>query len=171
MENGNKNNDEADKSKRDRTACFAGHRRINKSNIENLALRLDRVIEKLTKQGIIYFGCGGAEGFDQLAAYAVIKAKKINPSLKLIMILPSKNHDSRWSGMDRRTFQQIIKNADKVAFISERYNDGCVKKRNIHLVKHSSICVAYMKYPDSNTGQIVNYACENGLKIINLADI
>ena len=47
MENGNKKTDEPDKSKKGRIACFAGHRRINKSNIENLALRLDRVIENL----------------------------------------------------------------------------------------------------------------------------
>ena len=64
MVNGDKKTNESDTSQRDKTVCFAGHRRINKSNIENIALRLDRVIEKLIKQGIIYFGCGGAKGFD-----------------------------------------------------------------------------------------------------------
>ena len=162
--------DEVDPPKKAKTAFFTGDNRINKSSIDYLAQKLARTIETLTKQGVIYYGCGSVEGFDWLAVSAVLSAQKNNPLIKLILVLPSQNQDNRWNGADKQTFRAALENADKVVYMSERYAYDCIQKRNLHLIKHSGVCVAYVKLAAGDTAKIVGLARENGLKIVNLAE-
>ena len=182
-----KSADETEIKNKNRTAFFAGHERINKSSLTNLALKLDKTIDTLIKRDIIFFGCIGFNAFDQLSAFAVLKAQKENPAIKLIMILPFEKQYSLFSGADSKTYRDILNSTNKVVYVSEKNVSGCIEKRNHHLIKHSSvhllrkcalraadffplpgICVAYMKYEQSGTGQIVKLSQENGLTIINL---
>jgi len=59
--------------------------------------------------------------------------------------------------------------ADKVVYTSERYERGCMQKRNQHLVDNSAVCVCYLNGLKSGTVYTVDYARQNGLRIINLA--
>ena len=61
---------------RKRTACFTGHRSIPENDKVNLRIQLDRIIETLYNKGVVFFGCGGAYGFDTEAEYAVLRAKE-----------------------------------------------------------------------------------------------
>ncbi len=61
---------------REKTCCFTGHRCIPNGSLDNLKRQLKQEIEKLIQQGVIYFGTGGALGFDTLAAEAVLELKK-----------------------------------------------------------------------------------------------
>ena len=56
------------------TCCFTGHRRIPPEVVAPLRERLEAEIESLIRQGVRYFGAGGALGFDPLAAEAVLEA-------------------------------------------------------------------------------------------------
>ena len=55
------------------SCSFTGHRRIPQDDFLNLQKRLQKIIKQLIKQGITTFYCGGALGFDTLAAQAVLK--------------------------------------------------------------------------------------------------
>ena len=46
---------------------------------------------------------------------------------------------------------------------------GCMYKRNRHLVDHSGICVCYLTKDSGGTAYTVRYARTHGLEIINLA--
>ncbi len=59
----------------DRLCCFTGHRWIEPSLIPLLKLRLRKTAEELALGGISGFICGGALGFDTLAAETVLKLK------------------------------------------------------------------------------------------------
>lgn len=60
-----------------KTCCFTGHRDISKIKAMELKLKLPKIIEKLiTEKGVIYFGVGGALGFDMLGRKGCFKAKK-----------------------------------------------------------------------------------------------
>lgn len=61
------------------TCCFTGHRRIPPEAIAPLRERLEAEIESLIRQGVRYFGAGGALGFDTLAAEAVLDLKAVYP--------------------------------------------------------------------------------------------
>ena len=66
--------------------------------------------------------------------------------------------------------RRLLEAADKVVCLAERYYDGAMAARNLHLVRHSGICVAYMTHRRSGTGMTVRLARERGLTVINLAE-
>ena len=82
---------------RSRTACFTGHREIPENNKKQLDILLDKVIEDLYKKGVVFYGSGGAYGFDMLAESAVLRAKQRHSEIKLILVLPCRDHDKYWT--------------------------------------------------------------------------
>ena len=53
--------------------------------------------------------------------------------------------------------------------MSEAYTQGCMHRRNRHLVDHSSVCICYLTGSSGGTAYTVNYARKQGLEIINIA--
>jgi len=153
------------------SACFTGHRNIPTVELPRLMERLEETVTSLVYQGVLTFWSGGATGFDTLAAFAVITARKRNPSVKLMMALPCANQDEKWKAADKQTYKLLLDSADEVVYVSEQpYFDGCMEARNRYLIEHSGVCVAYMKHGRSGTSQTVRFARENGLTVINLAE-
>lgn len=75
---------------KEKTCCFTGHRKIPSEQYNRIAERLKAEIIGLIRQGVIYFGVGGALGFDTMAAQAVLALKESYPQIKLILVLPCK---------------------------------------------------------------------------------
>ena len=132
--------------------------------------KLKKEIEKLIEKGVIFFGDGGALGFDTLAALTVLELRKKHPQIKLIMVLPCKEQDKKWSAQDKKIYAAILEQADKITYTSEHYHRGCMHVRNRRLVDYSRYCIAYLKESAGGTAYTVNYALENGLEIINIAE-
>lgn len=125
---------------------------------------------KAIEQGYHYFGCGGALGFDTLAAQTVLRLREIYPEIRLILVLPCRNQTRGWKQDDVAEYDRIMKAADKVTYTSEQYYSGCMHKRNRHLVDYSSLCICYLTEQSGGTAYTVNYAQSQGLKIINVAE-
>ncbi len=47
-----------------RTACFTGHRKIHVKDMRKIEKQLDKIIKKLYKKGVIFYGVGGSYGFE-----------------------------------------------------------------------------------------------------------
>lgn len=154
-----------------KTCCFSGHRRIPLGKVRTIERRLEKTIIDLIDQGFLYFGAGGALGFDTLAAKTVLKLREVHPEIKLILVLPCKTQASLWSQADKRTYEEIKSQADKIVYISDEYTRGCMYERNRHLVDNSSICVCYLTKDSGGTAYTVKYARKKGVQIINLAEI
>ena len=148
------------------TCCFTGHRIIEKTDINELEKNLSIEIEKLIKRGIIYFNCGGAIGFDTIAAEAVLRLREIYDNIRLILVLPCRNQDGRWSEENKERYRKIKENADRIIYTSDSYTRNCMQIRNKHLVDHSSVCVAYIRRRRGGTAYTVKYAGESGVEII-----
>ena len=56
---------------KEQTCCFTGHRKIPPMQSVEIAERLKTELIKLIDQGYLFFGAGGALGFDTIAAKAV----------------------------------------------------------------------------------------------------
>lgn len=76
----------ADKMRK-KTVCFTGHRRMGEP-ISEVERRLTRTVENLIRKGYLYFGAGGARGFDALASEVVLKLKATYPQIHLILVFP-----------------------------------------------------------------------------------
>ena len=135
-----------------------------------IAKRLEKAVIEAIEQGYRYFGCGGALGFDTLAAQTVLELKNEYPQIRLILVLPCRDQTRDWKEADIAEYERIMKAADKVTYTSEQYYSGCMHKRNRHLVDCSSLCICYLTEQSGGTAYTVNYARSQGLKIINVAE-
>ena len=125
----------------------------------------------LIHSGYLYFGAGGALGFDTLAAQTVLRLRKSYPQIKLILVLPCISQADRWAPEDVRTYREIMKQADKVVYTSQDYSPGCMFKRNRYLVNCSSTCICYLTKEKGGTAYTVEYAKKHGLQIFNVAKV
>lgn len=150
------------RSVRDYTCCFTGHRALPPEERGAIAYQLEQTVIMLIQAGIRFFGAGGARGFDTLAAQTILKLRRKYPHIKLILVLPCLSQTQGWQDEDIKVYESINTAADKVTYTSEKYTQGCMHKRNRHLVDHSSICVCYLTEDRGGTAYTVNYAKKAG---------
>lgn len=154
---------------KDKTACFTGHRKIPTWGTKKLVARLRKIMVELIEEGYLYFGAGGALGFDTMAAQTVLALREQYPDIKLILVLPCLSQTRGWSANDIETYEDIKSKADKVVYTSQEYTSGCMHKRNRHLVDNSSVCICYLTEETGGTAYTVNYALSKGVRVINVA--
>ena len=66
-------------------------------------------------------------------------------------------------------YERIEALEDKVVYTSQEYTKGCMFKRNRHLVDNSSVCICYLTKEDGGTAYTANYARQQGLEVVNIA--
>lgn len=155
---------------KEKSCCFTGHRNIPTNQYQSIAEEVEITIEKMIKDGYMFFYAGGALGFDTIAENAVLKLKKKYPEISLILILPCPTQAKFWSENEKSDYEKIKSQADKVVFTSQTYTRYCMLKRNRQLVDSSSACICYLTKNRGGTFYTVNHAAKSNLTIINIAD-
>lgn len=154
---------------RSKTCFFTGHRNIPNALAPSITSLLDGTIASLVYEGYDNFICGGAVGFDTLAACRVVVAKKHFPDISFSLILPCRDQTARWNNAyDIALYQRLKGLADSVEYASDIYSAGCMHSRNRMMADQSSVCVAYYNGRGGGTAYTVRYATEQGLRLINL---
>ncbi len=155
---------------KEKTVCFTGHRKIPPEDLPMVSEKLRQTLIDCIEKGYCFFGAGGALGFDTLAAQTVLELKKEYSHIKLILVLPCLNQTRGWNEKDIAVYEAIKEKADKVVYTSEHYFNGCMQKRNRHLVDCSSLCICYLTESSGGTAYTVNYAVQNSLTVVNIAE-
>jgi len=155
-------------SVRERTACFSGHRVIPSDRRDRVVALLLSAVSALIEEGFTDFICGGALGFDTLAANAVIAARAQNAGVRLILALPCKNQTRNWNRADVLAYEALLAAADEVHCLSEAYTHGCMQRRNRFMVDHSAAVVTYCGQASGGTAYTIAYAAQEGIRRIPL---
>lgn len=155
---------------RAKTCCFTGHRSLSHEGKLKVAVRLREIIAEQIKAGVVFYGAGGALGFDTLAAQTVLEMKKEYPQLRLILVLPCEDQTRGWRSEDIAVYEDIKRRSDKVVYVSREYTPDCMHRRNRHLVDHSGTCICYLNRSTGGTAYTVDYARKKGLHVINIAN-
>ena len=143
------------------TCTFTGHRILKKDfNTQKII----SVIEKLISNGYKTFLVGMAWGFD-LTVFEVLLNYK-NKNIDIIACVPCENQEVYFRNKEREKYEEYIKKADKIVYVSKEYFDGCMQKRNRYMVDNSSIVVAYIYSNRGGTKNTVSYAEKKGKNII-----
>ncbi len=152
-----------------KVACFSGHRKLPQ-DITELKANLEKTIVELIERGVVFFGNGGAVGFDVLAATTVLKLKEDYPHIRLVMVLPCppEVQSLKWNEEQRQQYFDILEQADKIRVLSPKYTSGCMLDRNRHLVDNSGYLICYLRENSGGTFYTVKYAERQGLKILRL---
>lgn len=153
----------------EKVCCFTGHRIMPDKNIILPALRSE-IERHIAQENVVRFLCGGAIGFDMLAAEVVLSLKQVY-NIKLCLFLPCKNQDEIWNQNYKKRYRYILENADEVKYFSDGYYDGCMRERNIRMVDQSDYCIAYLVSSFGGTYFTVNYALQQNKKTVNIANL
>ncbi len=160
-----------------RGCCFTGHRpekctfSYDKSCGEYVLLcdELERQIRIALEEGIDTFFCGGAKGFDLLAAETLIKLRR-EKKFKLILVVPFIGQEESFSPEWRARYRYVSAASDERVFLAEEYFRGCYHSRNRYMVDNSELVIAHYDGSAGGTRDTVNYAKKNGKRVINVGD-
>lgn len=169
-----------------KTLCFTGKRPkdlcgYKKDKYEGLTSCIKRLCETYYKSGYTRYLFGGAQGFDQIAFWAVYELKKVHQDIKLIVYVPFKGQERKWleTGLfSQQEYQQLLSLADEVVYLHEKlenYNDivKALYERNHAMVTNSDAVIAL--YPDatwktnkSGTAECMRYADKHHKEICQI---
>ena len=159
-----------------RISCsFTGHRIISVAERVSLVPAIKSTVLYLISLGVKEFHCGGAMGFDTLAAGVVYDISREHPEIKLILELPYENQSAKWAEIDKRFYDFIKSKAHEINICSgnPKNKEEAVKAlltRNRKMIDKSYYCVCFLKNSKGGTAYTVNYAKLHDLHIINLAE-
>ena len=129
-----------------KTLCFTGHRPkalfgYDQTLYTGLMLQLTDCVKQLYENaGYRKFISGGAQGFDQLAFWAVDNLKKIHPDIINVVYVPFAGQEQKWlqEGLFSQTqYRQMLSVADEVRIISDNNDISALFKRNDAMIEDS----------------------------------
>ena len=163
---------EAVSSGRAKTCFFTGHRSLPRGADGALVAELDVTLRRLRFDGYTDFVCGGAVGFDTVAACRVAAAAKRDPGFRLILVLPCRDQTALWNKTEDVALYQKLKGlAAEVVYVRDFFDDGVMLERDRMMADMSSLCVAYYDgRKGGGTAYTVRYAEKLGLPVVNLYD-
>lgn len=146
------------------TICFTGRRPKNlygydKEKYNDLVDYLTKLLEKKYEEGYRTFISGGAQGFDQLAFWAVNRLKKQGKDIKNIVYIPFKGQERTWLGkglFSKEEYNLMLSLADEIVVCSDIDVTSCMKyeltialhHRNHMMVDNSDLLIGI--YPDDS---------------------
>lgn len=156
------------------TCCFTGHgpkslpwgysekgikyRRFKKE--------LNKEIRNAMKDGYEYFISGMALGIDIIVAEIVIELKKKHSNIKLECAIPCLNQTEKLQKDSKERYENILNNADKISYVSNTsYFNGCMQKRNLYMIKQSSLLIAVFNGATGGTKSTIQLAQKKLLEI------
>ena len=151
-------------------ACsFTGHRP------ERLDMRPNRVISWLEQEignavdaGYTDFISGMQRGVDILAAEIVLKLKAEGKLVKLIAACVWNAMEDRWEQNWQERYKAILKEADKIVYVSKYPGRAAFFERNHWMVDHSSMLIGGYTGAPGGTKETVWYAKNNGLEVVTI---
>ena len=149
------------------TCCFTGHRNIPPGEQTKILTRVRHRLIPLIQSGIIYYGVGGALGFDTLVAEMLIELKKENGRLRIIEVLPFEGCRDRWTPEQQLHAKNLDKKMDKIVYVSKEPSKSAYLTRDRHLVDCSDYCISYCTKQTGGTAYTVKYELEIQLTVYN----
>ena len=152
-----------------KTICFTGHRPkklcgYNRDSYVLLVHQLKNILADYYKQGYTKFISGGAQGFDQLAFWAVNKLKNDgNFDIKNVVYIPFYTYGDNWfdTGVfGRNNYNKMLKIADEQVILDSKPTSKnevikCLMGRNHKMVDDSDLIIALYEsdnYMNDNGG-------------------
>lgn len=128
---------------------FSGHRKERINRIDNPYIHTQirygvmMNVIRLYEQGYKVYYNGMANGFDLVSAQVILMLKRWYSDIRLIAVVPFKNQSLRYDGTDKTLYDEILKQADDVKVLSDRYYKGCFLHRNDYMIGHSDKIILF----------------------------
>ena len=155
---------------RSKTCCFTGHRNVPKEYEQTIIKSVECKVRELVADGYLYFGVGGAIGFDTIVAKILFRLRESElPNIKVILVYPFDEFTSYWDNIQQHTYNELLLHYDKIVCEAPSPSKDAYLARDRHLVDWSSYCVCCLTKNSGGTAYTVEYAKKQGLKVYNVA--
>ena len=160
-----------------KVAAFTGHRKKRllregtdrQVPVSRIREEVADLVMYLYGQGYREFYSGMAEGFDMIAAEAVLQLREHHKDMALVAAIPFRAQPAWFDPQDQLLYRELLGEADRVVMLSEKYYRGCYLRRDEYMVSRASIVVAYWdNVREGGTYYTVRKAVERGRRVINL---
>ena len=144
------------------TVAVTGHRNIKKKvDREELKEKFLYLIEKNYRVFLI----GMAIGFDTLC-FQILEEIRREKDIEIYACIPCVSQPDRFREEQKKEYFRMLDEADKKIYISKEYTPSCMQKRNMFMVNHASVLVAYYWQKTGGTANTVKYAMEQNVSIL-----
>lgn len=177
----------------DHTVCFTGHRpksifpnnpyrESRRKDYQKIVDRIADFVYEMAENGYTRFISGGAQGFDQMAFWAVHKAKQTCPHIINDIYIPYRGQEKKWAEtglFSQKEYHQMLKIADHVYICVRHVNTSdfeavtrALMYRNKCMVNDSAYVLGQFEDDSwqnpttkSGTADCLRYAKEKGRTI------
>ncbi len=161
-----------------KACCFTGYREekspfpYDPQNPEYIRFenKLLKTIGQTLCDGYDTFYCGGATGFDLLAAELLLLLRRSH-EFRLIVAVPFKGQENRFSEAWKARYNAVLSAADEVVYVSQQYHMRCYADRNEYMVDNSERVIAFCDGKKGGTLNTLRYARKKQREIINIAEL
>ena len=151
---------------RQMSVCFSGYRPEklpwgeDESDPRCAALkkRLYDAAKSACAQGYRHFICGMARGVDFYACEAVLLLRRDYPDVTVEAAVPCRDQAARWAAAQRARDEALLAQCDRRTLLQERYDGGCMQRRNRYMVDHSALLIAVHDGSPGGTLYTIEYA-------------
>ena len=156
---------------RQKTCCFTGHRAIPEKDLPGILERTEQIVRELIERGVMFFGVGGAIGYDTEVAKLLFRLRtKDYPQIKIILVYPFDGFTGHWGAKNQTEYARLFPQYNKVTCVAANASKDAYLIRDRHLVDCSAYCICYCTRGTGGTAYTVKYAIENGLDVYNTAE-
>ena len=144
-----------------KTVCFTGVRPnklcgYNKEAYADFVASLTDSLEDFYNKGVRTYISGGAQGFDQLAAWAVENLQKRHSDVKNVIYVPFKGQERLWKEngiFGQAQYRGILKRANEVKYLADELTDtkeivSAMHVRNHAMVDKADAVIALFPYKE-----------------------
>ena len=164
-------------AKNNQVVAFTGHRKErilqrcgnNPLVLTRIKEAVVRQVTELYRQGYTVYYTGMANGFDMVAAEAVLQVREEYGDIMLVAAVPFRKQPLWFDAEDQLLYARLLERMDRVVMVSENYHKGCYLRRDEYMVRKADVIVAYWDLvPKGGTFYTVSKALESGKPVINL---
>lgn len=164
-------------SMREITCCFTGHRPeklpwgFDETDPRCVALKekLRAAVEAAYAEGMRRFICGMARGCDFYFAEIVLELRRQHGDVTLEAAIPCATQSRGWRASERERWDRLVTACDLETLIQERYDPGCMLRRNRYMVDHSALVIAVYDGQDGGTRRTLEYAIRRKVPFVDIA--
>lgn len=132
-----------------------------------LKTALDFSVRFLYDFGCRQFISGMATGVDTFGAEAVLRLRQEKSNVRLLAAVANPKQTEGWKDADKRRFLAILKESDDEICVGE-VGINSYRKRNLYIVQHSDIILAFPSGLRGGTSQTINFAHTYNVPVISI---
>ncbi len=150
---------------------LTGHRHLPRDSSAIRLLLRHVLIRFIEQEDYTDFLCGGAMGFDLLAADTVLELKELYPHIRLRLFLPFRKQAASYPLSEQRHYESVLARADTICYTAEHHYTGCYLARDRAMASAAQGCICYLSHSTGGTAYTVRQAALLDIPIVNLAEL